>query len=183
MDRRQHKTRKAVFDAFSELLSVKSYHHITVGDILARADIGRATFYAHFETKDYLLKELCEELFCHIFDAASDSPPAHDHIFRCDAPESVFLHLFEHLAHNDRHLLQLLTGQNALLFSPYFKSGLRRLVQTQLPLFEARRHAELPDDFWIDHIVSCFMQTLLWWLENGKQQSAATVTSYFLLSV
>jgi AcrR family transcriptional regulator len=69
MDRRQKKTREAIFNAFSELLSKKHYNQITVGEIIELADVGRATFYAHFETKDFLLRELCAELFCHVFDA------------------------------------------------------------------------------------------------------------------
>ena len=90
MDRRQKKTREAIFNAFSELLSKKHYNQITVGEIIERADVGRATFYAHFETKDFLLKELCEELFCHIFDASEEGGEKHRHIFDCEAPSSVF---------------------------------------------------------------------------------------------
>ena len=52
MDRRQKKTREAIINAFCDILSKKHYNQITVGEIIQRADVGRATFYAHFETKD-----------------------------------------------------------------------------------------------------------------------------------
>ena len=96
MDRRQRKTREAIFKAYTELLSEKNASQITVGEIIERADVGRATFYAHFETKDYLQKELCEELFCHIFDSMAEIRNDHRHIFDCDAHDSEFLHLFRH---------------------------------------------------------------------------------------
>ena len=44
MDRRQKKTRNAIFEAFIQLLGEGDYARITVGDIIARADVGRAPF-------------------------------------------------------------------------------------------------------------------------------------------
>lgn len=181
MDRRQRKTREAIFAALIKLLSKKDFAQITVGEIIEQADVGRATFYAHFETKDDLLKELCEELFCHLFDAMEGH--THRHIFACEAPDSVFLHLFQHLQRNDNHILQLLSGQNNGLFLRYFKSNLLLLIENQLPLFADRKSEKLPDSFWVDHIAATFVETLRWWVENGMSQSPETITEYFFLAV
>lgn len=183
MDRRQRKTREAIFKAFIELLSQKDINKITVGEIIERADIGRATFYAHFETKDFLIKELCEELFDHIFEASVGDEDAHTHIFDCDAPDSVFLHLFQHLRKNDNNILELLSCENNELFLRYFKAGLEKLIKSQMESFENGRAKELPEEFWLNHIAATFVETVRWWIINGIRESEETITKYFFLAV
>jgi AcrR family transcriptional regulator len=49
------RTRNLLHRALRELILEKGYDRITVQDILDRADVGRSTFYAHFQGKDDLL--------------------------------------------------------------------------------------------------------------------------------
>ena len=183
MDRRQKKTREAIFNAFTELLSKKHYNQITVGEIIEKADVGRATFYAHFETKDFLLKDLCEELFCHVFDATEDGEEKHRHIFSCDAPSSVILHLLQHLQKNDNRLLDLLACENNELFLRYFKENLIRLIKKRPHLFGGEKPRELPDDYWINHIAATFVETISWWLRNGMNESPQMLANYFYTAI
>ncbi len=183
MDRRRKKTREAIFGAFSALLSQKHYNQITVGEIIEEANVGRATFYAHFETKDFLLKALCEELFCHIFDATDPNGKGHRHIFDCEAPSSVFLHLLRHLEKNDHHILDLLACESNELFLRYFKEGLIKLIREELSLFDGKRDPSLPTDFFIHHVASSFVSTVLWWIEGGKKESPETLSHYFMATV
>ena len=180
MDRRQKKTREAIFGAFSALLAKKHFNQITVAEIIEKADVGRATFYAHFETKDYLLKELCEELFCHVFDSASGRGEEHNHIFNCNPPSSVVLHLLEHLQRNDNNILELLACENNELFLRYFKDNLKTLMQKQADEIRNQKPHGVPDDYWVNYASAAFVETVRWWIEGGMKDSAKTIADYYL---
>ncbi len=183
MDRRQRKTREAIFKAFTQLLAKKDFNKITVGEIIDRADVGRATFYSHFPTKEFLLEEFCQELFCHIFDAENNNAHNHRHIFTCDSSASVFLHLLQHLQKNDNNILALLSSQNNALFLRYFRSNLDVLVENNLELFPQQKDKKIPLPFWKNHIVSTFTETIRWWIDNGMAETPEVITEYFFTIV
>jgi len=55
-DRRTQRTQQALMDALLDLLKVRHYDAISVKDIIEKANVGRSTFYAHYQTKGDLLK-------------------------------------------------------------------------------------------------------------------------------
>ena len=173
MDRRQKKTREAIFRAFTGLLSKKHYHHITVQDILDAADVGRTTFYAHFETKEYLLRDLCAELFGHIIDTAMGQASC-----ACGgAEDSAFLHLLRHLRQNHRGILDLLSSENDGLFLDYFRAEVSRLVEA---VYGERLRSDLPRDYLVRHIAAAFVQTVRWWLSEECTRTPEEVAACFL---
>lgn len=182
MDRRQKKSREAIFSAFTSLLSQKNYNQITVGDIIERADIGRATFYAHFETKDYLLKALCEELFGHIINTAMGLSDGHFHCSRADSTDSVFLHLLRHLQENDLNILGLLSSQNNEIFLKYFKSNLKSLIITQYAEKGKFPGSNLPEEYLVNHIAASFVETVDWWVSRGRKETPEKINEYFLMA-
>ena len=181
MDRRQQKTRAAIFSAFTDLLSRKSYSHITVQEIIDAADVGRTTFYAHFETKDDLLRALCEELFGHIISSAADCTHTHGLYSGGTAPESVFCHLLQHLQENDRNIIALLSCESSELFLRYFKDSLNDLIQAQFITSDRACGAGSapPRDFLVNHISGSFVEMVLWWLKGGAKQTPEELDRYF----
>lgn len=157
MDRRQKKTREAIFTAFTELLSKKNFNQISVQEIIDAANIGRTTFYAHFETKEYLLKDLCEELFGHILDTAMGLPHGHYHYNCGSSKDSVLLHLLRHLQENDRNILELLSSQNNELFLRYFKEDLKKIIVAQYVDRGMLKSGGLPEEYVVNHIASSFV--------------------------
>lgn len=179
MDRRQRKTRQAIFSAFVHLLETKRYEKITVQEILDEANIGRSTFYAHFETKDELLKVVCKELFGHIIDSAMDKTHTHGLYSNKDAPQSVFCHLLQHLQENDNNILGLLSCESSDMFLRYFKDSLNELIKTQFVNHHRKEHPDLPQDFLINHISGSFVEMVLWWLKDKKKHTPEELDRYF----
>ena len=54
-DRRKTRTRQAIHTAFRDLLIERGYAKLTIAGVIARANVGRSTFYEHFSTKHDLL--------------------------------------------------------------------------------------------------------------------------------
>lgn len=177
MDRRQKKTRDAIFSAFSILAARKSYNKITVQEIIDAANVGRTTFYAHFETKDELLKALCEKLFGHIVGSAMDSSHTHSLSPKGSAPESVFLHLLQHLEENDSNILGLLSSDSSDIFLRFFKNSLNDLVR--LHVAKSPPPPDVPQDFLVNHISGSFVEMVLWWIKGGRKLSPVELDRCF----
>lgn len=126
MDRRQRKTRKAIFDAFTKLLEDKSYSGITVQEIIDEADISRSTFYSHFETKDELLRELCTEIFEHVFSNHISKENSHDFSGSDNDLKEEITHMLYHLQDNNRYISRILSCESGEIFMNFFKEYLKK---------------------------------------------------------
>lgn len=72
-DRRVQRTRKLLQEALTEMMIEKGYEAATVQDIIDRANVGRATFYAHFADKQTLLSSSLEDLRAHLVERQQEA--------------------------------------------------------------------------------------------------------------
>lgn len=179
MDRRQQKTRDAIFGAFSTLLSLKNYTQITVQEIIDEANIGRSTFYSHFETKDDLLKEMCTDLFNHIFSESLNSENSHDFSLSNGNPNLMITHILYHLKDNKKNIIGILNCESGEIFMRFFKQYLNEFITIHLFKGIERRNTGVPDDFLINHISGGFVEMVHWWIKNKMKQSPEELTKYF----
>lgn len=183
MDRRQLKTRNAIFKAFGVLLSKKEFSKITVQDIIDEADIGRTTFYDHFETKDYLLKEMCADLFAHVFSDTLSSENTHDFSLKTGNPHEMITHMLYHLLDNERNILEILTGDSGELFLGFFRQYLSELMAARMLSVMNVNSKNIPDDFLVNHISSSFVGMVQWWIKNNLRQTPEEMADYFVAVV
>jgi len=177
MDRRQKKTRAAIFRAFTELLKKKPYSRITVQEIIDMADIGRTTFYAHFETRDDLLKSLCTEIFEHVFSEEPVKEKTHDFSGNHDT-RAIIKHILYHLQEHMDYLPGILSGESDDIFMSFFKEHLKKLFCRA----GKRADRSVPQDYIMNHMVCSFAETVRWWTRN-KRYSPEEISAFFTAAV
>jgi AcrR family transcriptional regulator len=177
MDRRQRKTREAIFRAFTGLLKEESYGKITVQRIIDRADIGRTTFYAHFETKDALLESFCADIFGHVFSEGLGREETHD-FSRSRDLRARLTHVLYHLQEHMEYLPGILSGESRDVFMGFFKEHLRELFSG----VAAPGAASVPQDYVLNRLVCDFAETVQWWSRNSRY-SPEEISGFFFSAV
>ena len=176
MDRRQQKTRSAIYEAFLELLEEKSYAKITVQEIIDRANVGRSTFYAHFETKDSLLDDLCSGICRHVFSDRLHTEKTHDFTDREYDFAGQVTHILYHLQDHRTEIRRLLSGESGELFLNSLKACLPALF---VPLIRTAG-SDIPESYLQNFLTGSFADTVKWWADRGMEDSPETVAGYYV---
>lgn len=179
MDRRQQKTRQAVFAAFEELIAKKRYNDITVQNIIDLANIGRTTFYAHFETKDSVLDALCEDLFSHIFKEHLTEEDTHDFSAAGPSENNQLTHILYHLKADKTRYRKLFTGESADIFWLRFKTRFESELKTLMQSGDWQIPRGLPPELFTHLYVGSFIDTVTWWFGENCAESPEQIVSYF----
>ena len=185
MDRRQQKTRAAIFDALAQLLCEKQFHQITVQEIIDEANVGRSTFYYHFETKDHLLRELCTDVFSHVFSDSLTSEKTHDFSASSGSAEEMVTHLLYHLRDDKRNIPGILSCESGELFLRYLREYLHRFFSISLlPALETKEAlGQIPQDFLLHHLSCSFIGMVQWWFAQGLSHTPEEMAAWFLAAL
>jgi len=176
VDRRQQKTRGAIFRAFSTLLEIKRYGNITIQEIIDEANIGRSTFYAHFDTKDELLRAMCTDIFSHVFSDDLISEKTHDFSGNNNGLETKLTHILHHLKDSEKNIVGILSCESGELFMKYFKGYLTEMFSKYLN----GTNVNAPADFVLNHLVGSFAETVKWWIDNSMKYTPETTAKYYM---
>jgi AcrR family transcriptional regulator len=173
-DRRINRTRKLLQEALVSLILEKGYEKVTVQNVIDYANVGRSTFYAHFQDMDDLLLSQFDGLRKQ-FDQHIKSRPV-----PATNPWELTLLMFQH-AHDQRLLYKALIGErggNVMLahINEYFS----RLIQEHLRLqLSVRNNEEIPSELLAYYIVNSFIALLTRWLDNDLPYSAERMNDIF----
>jgi AcrR family transcriptional regulator len=149
------------------LILEKKYEDITVQEILDRADVGRSTFYMHFQDKDELLVSGFQYLqsFLESVQEALTTIPGKSY----ERIIGFSLAMFEH-AHEYRRVNRALLGSNAeAVVRRRIHSVLARTVWRELKLelrSRTRGNDSISPELLSHFLVSTYISVLTWWLDS-----------------
>ena len=181
MDRRQQKTQNAIIEAFCVLLKEKGYHKITVQEIIDRANIGRSTFYSHFETKDDLLAKICEHLFEHIFTTTFEN--SEEPMDYRGKQRAIIEHILYHVKHDNKEIVGILIEQGNTICVNSFKEYFYEVIDQYWLENNEYLKAGVPVEIVKNHIYCSFIGILQIWIKGTWSVPIENIREYYMQMV
>ena len=176
-DRRVQRTRSLLQGALASLIHEKAYDAIVGKEILARANVGRSTFYSHFRDKaELLVSGIHEMLRAGVPAAPPGSSSRYDRIIRFSLP--IFQHIERQLGAGDPEIKS--KGQPRL--HEHLQRLLAELVADDLKSGGRRRPESgrgIPSDLLARHVASTFVLVPNWWVESSDPLPSPRVNDLF----
>ncbi len=161
LDRRVQRTRQLLKEALVSLILEKGYQKITIQDIIDRANVGRSTFYSHYQDKEDLLFSGFDEL-------------AHD-LHRHMLPPDVTADNQGHLLHSLEFFIH--ASDNKELYMAMSESGggeqlleigrqhMQNHIEAHLIHFPSIGK-EIPLSVITNFLAGSLLSMIIWWLEQ-----------------
>jgi AcrR family transcriptional regulator len=158
-DRRTQRSQTLLREALFALVREKGFESLTVQEILDRANVGRATFYAHFQNKEDLLVSGLDDVRAALKERQKGSRE------RFAFARDLFAHTEEH-----RSLFRALAGKD---------SGGAILRIWRKTILELIREEVKHDEAAAQFLAGGLYGLLVWWLEGKPELTLDEIDAAF----
>jgi AcrR family transcriptional regulator len=176
-DRRIERTQQLLRGALRSLIQEKGFEALTVQEIIDRANVGRATFYSHFDNKDDLLVSGFEDLRASLKarqrDAFSRGRTIEERVFGFS--QEVFSHTNEY-----RDAFRAMVGQRSgAVVQRLLHKLLVELIREDVKRTVVRGDNPVHTEALVHFIAGALVGVLMWWLDGRMRLSVDDVNAYF----
>lgn len=176
VDRRAARTRAKLHAALLSLIAEKSYEAIGVKDICERAGVSRSAFYAHYATKDDLmrsgfgaLRQLAVTSRQHRSGRQESGDGPSGDGASGDRRLAFSLNLLHH-ARDHFHLHERLGDRGVGIAREKVREVLSDLLRCELSAASRRdRRLAMPRELVVQYLTGATMAVITWWLEGGAK--------------
>jgi AcrR family transcriptional regulator len=150
----------------------KPYPSIAVKEILDRANVGRSTFYTHFQDKDDLLESGIHE----VLRSVHSRPRSRSTIERI---VEFGLPLLEHIDKHRRVAGPRMRREGRVIMHEHLADVLTSLIADELAMIPRASQSRISADLVARHIASTFVLVLNWWVESDALWTPADADERF----
>ncbi|GJJ00353.1 TetR family transcriptional regulator [Duganella rhizosphaerae] len=162
-DRRVLKTKAALRDAMLDLMAPRGWDEMTIQEICDRANVGRSTFYMHYQSKDELLAEGMNDLRDMIAAQAAQAGHA----------DCRFLPgLLEHMAQQREVFRAAIGRRGGHGVARRFRTMVCQLVEIEL---QRRKHPAAAHPWVARFVAGGVVEAMAWWVDAPEPPSIATM--------
>ena len=161
-ERRKQRTIAALKKAALQLVLEKGYDAVTIQNIVDLADLGRGTFYVHFESKEDIVWQIILDGLMRVNQEGdrrykeSSYPPGY----------LGYLLTFEHAAENQDLYRLMMGSQGSALLTHRVAQVLAGQIEASIQSGEYLPDLQQPPEVVAQVIVGALVRLVLWWLET-----------------
>lgn len=178
VDRRVQRTQQLLEQALLALIKEKSFESISVQEIIDRANVGRATFYEHYDNKEDLLQSGFDGLEARLKERQRDAMARGGGL-----DERLFAFSHELLAHANEHrdVFPAMVGKRGgAVIQHVLRKLLVQLVREDVKSTAPREGAgAVPPEAIVQFLANGLFGLLVWWLNGRMRLTVEEVNGIF----
>ena len=177
MDRRVERTRESLQKALIELIAEQGYDSITIQEIVDRADLGRTTFYLHYNSKDELFMS-CHEAIISEFHLGLLHPLTREELLSLQIPTQM-RSAYHHLEEGRALLYPIFQGKDSHLILRQIRDRSAREIEANLRMIFVEEDSAIPFEMLANYLVGAQIALMQWWLEKRRSHTAESLAQTF----
>ncbi|ARB41473.1 MULTISPECIES: TetR/AcrR family transcriptional regulator C-terminal domain-containing protein [Mammaliicoccus] len=179
-DRRVRKSKRAIKQAFIQLLKENNLDRITIQQISDLADVNRGTFYLNYEDKYALLDEMeneqIEKIKGFVDIRKMDLSTKNSDRFIEDFANKIIKNVITHIEHNIEFYQVILNlerkSQIEEQLADIVRSNIKHLIGNKDNVFG------IPENYYLSYVVGSMMSMIKYWVSDENRVSVEELVNY-----
>lgn len=179
-DRRVRKSKRAIKQAFIQLLKENNHDRITIQQISDLADVNRGTFYLNYEDKYALLDEMeneqIEKIKGFVDIRKMDLSTKTSDRFIEDFANKIIKNVITHIEHNMEFYQVILNlerkSQIEEQLADIVRSNIKHLIGNKDNVFG------IPENYYLSYVVGSMMSMIKYWVSDENRVSVEELVNY-----
>ncbi len=176
-DRRVQRTRELLQKALIKLINEREYDTITIQDIVDHANVGRTTFYLHYNSKDELFIS-CHEAIISEFRIGPLHPLSREELLSPDPPMGM-TSAYRHLEEARAQLYSIFLGRDSQLILRRIRDWSAQEIEASLRCAFTETDSTIPFDVLSNYLAGAQIALVQQWLEKRQSYTLENLAQTF----